>query len=155
MLENITIHETTEADIGDWLNLTMQLWPDSPPDELKNEVQDILQTDRGIGVIARLEDSTPIAFMNLSLRFDHVSGTTQSPVAYLEGIYVVEAYRKTGIGRRLIDYAESWAVKRGSNYLASDALLDNVASHAFHKQVGFREVERTVAYIKEIANISD
>lgn len=150
MLENIEFYETTEADIGDWLNLTMQLWPDSPTDELKKELQDILHSDRGIGVTARLEDGTPIAFMNLSLRSDHVSGATQSPVAYLEGIYVVEAYRNKGIGKRLIDYAEDWAVKRGSNHLASDALLDNIASHSFHKQVGFREVERTVAYIKEI-----
>jgi aminoglycoside 6'-N-acetyltransferase I len=150
MLENIEINETTEADIGDWLSLTMQLWPDSSSDDLKKEMQDILHSDRESGVIARLEDGTAIAFMNLSQRSDHVPGATQSPVAYLEGIYVVKAYRKTGVGRRLIDYAEDWAIRQGCSQFASDALLDNVASHSFHKQVGFREVERTVAYIKEI-----
>ena len=150
MLETINIYEKTEVDIGDWLDLTLQLWPEYSSDELRKVVQHILHSDREIGAIARLADGTAIAFMNLSLRSDHVSGATQSPVAYLEGIYVVDAYRNKGIGRRLIDYAENWAVKRGSNQLASDALLDNVDSHSFHRQVGFREVERTVAYIKEI-----
>lgn len=47
-------------------------------------------------------------------------------------------------------------VNNGREYgcveLASDALLENTASHAFHGQVGFQEVERLVTFIKPIAS---
>lgn len=51
--------------------------------------------------------------MNLSLRHDYVPGATQSPVAYIEGIYVKENYRKQGLGKALIQHAEQWAIEQG------------------------------------------
>jgi aminoglycoside 6'-N-acetyltransferase I len=35
--------------------------------------------------------------------------------------------------------------------LASDALIENIASYEFHTKVGFQEVERIVCFIKPIA----
>jgi aminoglycoside 6'-N-acetyltransferase I len=89
--------------------------------------------------------------MNLSLRSDYVPGATQRPVAYVEGIYVRNDYQKQGIGAALIQSAEYWAQEQGCVELASDALLDNTASHNFHTRVGFQEVERVVSFIKQIA----
>lgn len=34
--------------------------------------------------------------------------------------------------------------------LASDALIDNTISQEFHTKIGFREVERTVFFIKPV-----
>jgi aminoglycoside 6'-N-acetyltransferase I len=88
--------------------------------------------------------------MNLSLRSDYVPGATHSPVAYVEGIYVRDEYRKQGIGAALIKSAQEWAIDRGCIELASDALIGNSASQEFHTKIGFQEVERTVFFIKPI-----
>lgn len=88
--------------------------------------------------------------MNLSLRHDYVPGVTQSPVAYIEGIYVKENYRKQGIGKALIQYAEQWAIEQGCTQLASDALLENTERYEFHTHIGFEEVERVVCFIKPV-----
>jgi aminoglycoside 6'-N-acetyltransferase I len=90
----------------------------------------------------------------LSLRHEYVAGANQSPVAYIEGIYVEKEYQKQGIGTALIHYAEQWAKEQGCVELASDALIENTASYEFHTKVGFQEVERVVTFIKPIEQLN-
>ena len=46
--------------------------------------------------------------------------------------------------------AEQWARAQGCAELASDALLDNHASHRFHAGAGFEETERVVYFRKRL-----
>jgi aminoglycoside 6'-N-acetyltransferase I len=124
----------------------LQLWPDCSISDLK----EIIQSSRQAGFLIRTENRQVIGLMNLSLRYDYVPDATQSPVAYVEGIYVKAEYRQQGIGTALIQYAEQWALEQGCIQLALDALLDNPASHEFYAKVGFREVERVVFFIKPV-----
>lgn len=55
----------------------------------------------------------------------------RTPVAFLQGVWVAEPYRRRGIARSLPAAAEIWARELGCGEFASDALLDNVASHTF------------------------
>jgi len=43
-----------------------------------------------------------------------------------------------------------WARERGCSELASDALLDNAASRAMHRALGFEETERAVFFRKSL-----
>ena len=72
-------------------------------------------------------------------------------MGYIEGIYVQDEYRDRGVGKALVKYAEQWALAQGCIELASDALVENTASHEFHTKAGFREAERTVFFIKSIS----
>jgi aminoglycoside 6'-N-acetyltransferase I len=147
---NVKIAKVTQEDFNEWLELALELWPDYSAQEMQVSLTKILQSDREDGFIVRTDDRFAIAFMNLSLRSDYVPGATQSPVAYVEGIYVRNDYQKQGVGAALIQSAERWAQEQGCVELASDALLDNTASHNFHARVGFQEVERVVSFIKQI-----
>lgn len=89
-------------------------------------------------------------FAEAALRYDHVNGCATSPVAFLEGIFVCREQRGRGVGRALLQAVQSWARARGCTELASDAHLDNVASHAFHAALGFDEVERVVFFHKAL-----
>jgi aminoglycoside 6'-N-acetyltransferase I len=148
----VKIAKISQDDFNEWLDLALKLWSDEAESlqEMQNSLTNILKSPREEGFIVRDDDERAIGFMNLSLRSDYVPGATQSPVAYVEGIYLEEEARKQGIGKSLIQYAEKWALDRGCVELASDALLENQASHAFHTKVGFQEVERVVFFIKPI-----
>ncbi len=74
----------------------------------------------------------------------------QLGVAYLEAWWVDEPARGAGVGRELVGACENWARAQGSLVLASDALLDNQASHAAHAALGFSEVERAVHFVKKL-----
>jgi aminoglycoside 6'-N-acetyltransferase I len=145
------IGKVTQEDFNDWLELALALWPEESIEDIRSGLTQTLHSDREAGFLVRNDNSNAIGFMNLSLRYDYVPGATQSPVAYVEGIYVKEKYQRQGVGTVLIQQAEQWALEQGCVQLASDALLGNNASHEFHTKVGFQEVERVVTFIKAIA----
>ena len=142
----VTQDLANREDFNDWRDLALQLWPDCSLADLT----EIIQSSRQAGFLIRNKNGQAIGFMNLSLRYDYVPDATQSPVGYVEGIYVKAEYRNQGVGAALINYAEQWAYEQGCIQLALDALLDNPASHEFYAKVGFREVERVVFFIKPI-----
>lgn len=145
------IVEVNQENFNEWLDLALKLWSDESFEEMQRSLTNILQSPREAGFLVKDDNAKAIGFMNLSLRYDYVPGATQSPVAYVEGIYVKDEYRKQGVGKKLIQFAQQWAIERGCVELASDALLENTASYEFHAKVGFQEVERVVTFIKQIS----
>ena len=147
----LKLSTVTPADFEDWLTLALELWPPEEEDDrqdMRDILMAILEAENQSGWLVRNGSGEVIAFMNLSLRQDYVPGATQSPVAYVEGIYVRSAYRHQRIGTALIQWAQQWAQQQGCVELASDALIENKGSYQFHTKAGFEEVERVVCFIK-------
>ncbi|MBD2701681.1 GNAT family N-acetyltransferase [Spirosoma sp. BT702] len=144
------ITKINEPDFKDWQQMALALWPDTTEAEMAEVLNEIYQSPKQEAFIVRDNQGVAIGFMNLSLRVDYVPGASQTPVAFLEGIYVAPVSQQQGVGRALIRQAEEWAREQGSKELASDVLLDNTLGEAFHKGVGFEEVERTISFIKPI-----
>jgi aminoglycoside 6'-N-acetyltransferase I len=69
-------------------------------------------------------------------------------VAFLEGIYVEPAFRRTGVARQLVQAVEDWAKLAGCSELASDTDIANVASQQLHNALGFSETQRVVYFRK-------
>ena len=146
------IQIATHADLPDWITLRTQLWDDTSRDDHLAEAQDILaKSPDGCVAFLDIDPATgPRAFAEASLRHDHVNGCDSSPVAFLEGVFVHSDHQGAGIGRALLTSVQAWAKKQGCSELASDANLNNVASHAFHRAFGFDETERVVFFRKPI-----
>jgi aminoglycoside 6'-N-acetyltransferase I len=147
---DMKIVKITQADFNEWLDLALRLWPDYSSIEMQEILTEILDSDRETAFLMRDDNGKAIAFMNLSLRYEYVPEATKSPIGYIEGIYVKDEYRYQGIGKALVADAERWALAQGCIELASDALVENTDSHAFHNKTGFKEAERTVFFIKSI-----
>lgn len=125
-----------------WAELCAELWP-------HHEIGEFLSERKAGGYqheYLYLVDERPIAFISLSLRHDYVEGTSSRPVGYIEGIYVRQEHRKMGIARELVAFARRWSAERGCAELASDCLLENEVSRAFHRRVGFQEANVIVCF---------
>lgn len=145
------IRAVEPADFAAWGALRRALWPDE--DGVDDDESLCAASDAASGTHALLAfDSAgaAIGFVDLALRRDDVNGTDTSPVGFLEGWYVAPAWRGRGVGRALLRAAEDWAHALGCSEFASDALLDNVASHAAHRACGFEETERVVYFRKPL-----
>ena len=141
----------TSTGQNGWLSLRRELWPEGSQHEHLAEMQSFLdQPIRFAQFMVYAQDGEPAGFVEAALRTDYVNGTEGSPVAFLEGIYVRPERRGSGIGGALVGAAEQWAGAQGCSELASDALLDNHASHAFHQATGFAETERVVYFRKSL-----
>jgi aminoglycoside 6'-N-acetyltransferase I len=144
----ILTREATSADKEAWTGLRHALWPDCPPERHFLEVGQLLAGD-GIVVLAWAGEEA-VGFAEVSIRRDHVEGTSEAPVPYLEGWFVAPAHRGLGVGRALLEFAWEWARKKGFGEMASDAELENDRSICAHVQLGFVEVERTVHFVRRL-----
>jgi aminoglycoside 6'-N-acetyltransferase I len=142
-----TISACVEPHDAHWLALRRQLFAHHADAVLLAEMARLCaQPGRYAQFIATGADGKPLGFAEVSLRTDHVVGTRSSPVAFLEAIFVVKAVRRQGLARALAVPVRAWARSRDCVELASDALLDNAASHAMHRALGFEEATRLVCF---------
>ena len=145
----ITLAVTTQADAPDWARMRLALWPEGSLAEHTADIAETLAAQgQGINLIARNSDGQPAGFAEASLRHDYVNGTESSPVAFLEGIYVDPAFRRTGVGRQLVEAVENWARQQGCSELASDTGIANIPSQKLHNALGFIETQRVVYFRK-------
>ena len=137
------------ADAADWAAMRQALWP---RDDLGIHGADIAQLLAApgdtINFVARADDGRPAGFAEAGLRHDYVNGTESSPVAFLEGIYVDPAFRRTGVARQLVEAVENWARQQGCDELASDTGIANIPSQKLHNALGFTETQRVVYFRK-------
>ena len=123
------------------------VWPEHSAEELTEIVGAYIASDDS-AVYYECVDGLPVGAALCALRRDYVEGCGTSPVGYLEGVAVREAFRDRGIARSLVAECEQWARERGCTEFASDCELTNTASLRFHLAVGFSEENRIICFKK-------
>jgi len=147
--EPVIVAAATAADLADWADLRQALWPHHGLAAHAAEAAEMLAVPGDTAnFIARTEDGVAVGLAEASLRRDYVNGCKTSPVAFLEGIYVAPAHRRSGIASLLVAAVEDWARAQGSSEFASDAAVDNLQSHRMHAALGFEETQRVVYFRK-------
>jgi aminoglycoside 6'-N-acetyltransferase I len=147
---DFTIRPLSESDLSEWLRLRLLLWDESNEDDHKAEMVDIIENvDSQFVAVADFGDGRLAGFLEASIR-SHVEDCETENVGYLEGWFVEEKYRRTGLGSGLVSFAEQWARQKGCTEMASDAEVDNVVSQRAHAQLGYIETSRLVHLKKEL-----
>jgi aminoglycoside 6'-N-acetyltransferase I len=123
------------------------LWPDADVDEMASESEAMLSDSEQVVFVVTRANGGLCAMVEAGVR-PFANGVDESPCAFVEGWWVDEDMRRTGIGRTLINAVEEWARGRGFHELGSDADLHNSVSHRAHEALGFEERERVVCYRK-------
>lgn len=129
--------------------LALLLWPDNDLMELTAEFDACIDDDEALILLA-FDDKRAVGFAHCQLRHDYVEGTETSPVGYMEGLYVREAYRMNGIAKELMERCEQWAKQQHCQEFASDCELTNDDSVAMHRKLGFTEANRIVCFTKRL-----
>ena len=129
--------------------LALKVWDDALLADLTHEFEVMSQGDHCASFIKYVNDQ-PVGFANVSLRVDYVEGCETSPVGYLEGLYVEHRYRHNGYATELMKVCEQWAREQGCQEFASDCLLTNEESLAFHLSCGFQEANRLICFHKKL-----
>ena len=147
--ENDMIKSAGKSETRTLEELAIQLWDSHTVPDLEKEFEHLVQSDRAVCFI-KYVDNTAVGFAQCQLRTDYVEGTETSPVGYLEGIFVVKAYRHKGYAKELLMECEKWAKDKNCSEFASDCELDNIDSLRFHMNMGFEEANRIICFRKNI-----
>jgi aminoglycoside 6'-N-acetyltransferase I len=145
MIEKLTAETAAIA-----AKLAHQLWPEVTKPELTKDFTDILNNDDWICLLYKPDEIKYAGFILMSLRRDYVEGSDTSPVAYIEGIYVAEPFRRNHIAQQLVAAGAAWGKQKGCTEMGSDCEQENAASIAFHTGAGFQEVSRLVCFLKQL-----
>jgi aminoglycoside 6'-N-acetyltransferase I len=146
------VRPATAADKQAWLRMRRALWPEDDGDSHEREIDEFFAGTLKMPLEVLLafdERGDAIGFAELSIR-SYAEDCVTDRVAYLEGWYVLPEARRQGVGRALIVDAESWAKSQGCTEFGSDALLDNHASAAAHRAVGFTETVQIRCFRKTL-----
>ena len=123
------------------------VWPDHSLEELSEIIRGYIDSDES-AVFAEMKDGQYVGIALCGLRHDYVEGCDTSPVGYLEGVSVHEAYRHQGVAKKLVSECEQWAREKGCTEFASDCELTNTMSLHFHLGIGFQEENRIICFKK-------
>lgn len=148
------IRKAEEKDLPELIRLVLLLWEEHTAEELKK----IMASEEAAFFLAYEKEPQDVSqqgkeavgFAQCQLRHDYVEGTEESPVGYLEGIFVAEGYRRRGYAKRLLAACEEWAKGRGCVEFASDCELENTESLKFHLALGFQEANRIICFAKKL-----
>ena len=143
------IRDYRDGDHPEWLRMRRTLWDYCPVDEQVREMEQILVSDTELVFFAERRDGTLSGFLEVALR-SGADGCDSTPVGYIEGWYVDPDVRRQGIGRALVEAAESWARSKGCRQMASDAELWNEVSHRAHVALGYQETARLMLFRKDL-----
>src|SRR6266571_6202523 len=102
-----------------WLSLRSRLWPGGNESEHLCYMADALARGHFVR-LASTPDGSAVGFVEASQRVDYVNGTSTSPVAFLEGLYVEPFARRKGVAQALVAEVARWAAAQGCSELASD-----------------------------------
>lgn len=141
-----------KAEIKDLQTLAQManlMWTGTSIDELSQEFSGLISKEDAL-LLLKIADGLAVGFAQCQLRYDYVEGTCSSPVGYLEGIFVKDAYRNRGYAKELLAECEQWAMEKNCTEFASDCELDNTASFAFHKAMNFKEANRIICFTKNL-----
>lgn len=129
--------------------LAIQMWEDNSIEGLTEEFIELIEKDDA-QIFIKFVENKAVGFAQCQLRYDYVEGTENSPVGYLEGIFVEEEYRGKGFAKELLSECQKWAKEKGCQEFASDCELDNITSLKFHMAMGFEEANRIICFTKKL-----
>lgn len=148
----VTVEPVTPAASEDWCRLRSAFWSSRSEDEHRGTIAAFFAghtSEPAAAYLARATDGACVGLLELSIRA-YAEGCRQPNPAYVEGIYVDPAWRRSRVAMQLLSTAEEWARSRGCVELASDSDPENQPSGDLHAKAGFRDVGLVRCWAKRL-----
>ncbi len=81
------------------------------------------------------QNTSPVACLWMGNAIDQITGVRH---AHLFLLYVVAEHRKRGIGKALMEYAQTWARARGDKQIGLQVFSSNTPALNLYNQLGFQ-----------------
>lgn len=124
--------------------LNEQLGYPATAEEVVGRLDEICSRDDHDFFVAVLPDGDVAGWVHVYLRrlvmFD--------PLIEVEGLVVDERYRRTGIGRLLMNHVEEWARERGCNIVNLRSNVIREEAHGFYRRLGYEEAKHQKVFRK-------
>jgi GNAT superfamily N-acetyltransferase len=134
-MDDILIRPYADGDLVTLAELVTALGYPSTREQLAKRISRIEAQSDHATFIAE-QDGRIIAWVGVVVAptYEH-----DAPVCRITGLAVADAARRSGIGRRLMERAESWARENGAGRISLTSHLRRSDAHAFYRAIGYEE----------------
>jgi GNAT superfamily N-acetyltransferase len=112
-------------------------------EQVRERLTSLSEEDR---LILALQSELLIGYAHLRVARDLVNDET----AEVAAIIVRPSYRRRGVGRQLINAAETWAQQSGRARLLLRTDVVRTEAHAFFVALGYEELATTVDFVRNL-----
>lgn len=140
------IRKATLEDVPQLVSLAIQMWKSHTVEDLTKIFGEHIRKGKNIIFLAISEEHI-VGFAQCGLRFDYVEGTDSSPVGYLEGIFVLEEYKKATIADIDELVRTRIIVLRAANKLSNDVDMSLVEKESYEYYKSASESGEHIAYL--------
>jgi GNAT superfamily N-acetyltransferase len=134
---HIDLHEFHVQGLPDWMRIPEVY----QRDESRAWLKDLIQREDAAIFVAEAS-GTMIGLVDITLE------ETANPVfvsrryGYVQGLVVLEPFRKQGLGKQLLEAAQRWAVGHGTVEILLDMWEFPAAPLHFYEAMGFHTIKR-------------
>ncbi len=144
--ESVAIRPAEQGDARPLAALCGQLGYPATREQVGQRLAQIRHDECHAVFVAQLPDGPLVGWVHAATRTMLLS----EPHVEIEGLVVDAAYRRCGIGRRLMQRVEQWAGEKGCCwvYLRSNVVRED--AHCFYAELGYRCIKTQLALLKEL-----
>jgi GNAT superfamily N-acetyltransferase len=142
---SITIRPARVADADAVAALAKQLGYDASPDAVADRLTRLLGRHDQRFLVAD-EGGRAVGWIHM-LVSEYVEAEA---FVLIGGLVVDSAYRKQGIGRRLLTEAEEWAALQGCAAVRLSSSEKRTEAHAFYQRAGYMKLKTQYAFAKPV-----
>lgn len=145
-ISNISLRDYILADIESLAMLTTELGYPTTVSEMKARLVEISKNPNCKTIVAE-QDSKIVGYMGL---LKSTSWEQNDCFVRIQALVVKSEFRKYGIGKSLISYAESWGREIGARLIALNCGIreERDSAHKFYAKIGFET--KSIGYKKNI-----
>jgi ribosomal protein S18 acetylase RimI-like enzyme len=129
------------------------IFPNQDFSHLSQTVEQYLSSDTPLWWVEFTEtkfsasQTSPVACLWMGNAIDQITGSRH---AHLFLLYVVPEHRRRGVGRALMEYAQTWAKARGDRQIGLQVFSSNTPALNLYSQLGFQT--QSLWMIKSLEN---
>ena len=142
----VAVREMRQADAGAVAKLVTQLGYPSTEDEIRRRFDLIKDRWDARLLIAQHAGGSIMGWVHVQALYLLES----EPRAEIFGLVVAETARGTGVGRRLMEAAEEWALLRGLNVMGLRSNSLRTEAHGFYEHLGYKVIKTQNAFRKSL-----
>lgn len=146
----MTFRDATLSDASALAALTAELGYSAPVDAISARLQRLASSPHDLVVVAEAAEGVIAGWLQA-----HAATVLESGFRVeIVGLVVGGAFRRQGIGSRLVDYAEAWANQLGAKTMVVRSNSQRTESHQFYPARGYVSAKTQLVYRKPLSGLA-
>ena len=145
-----SVREARSGDVNELVALCAELGYPSSPAEVERRLPALLSNANHLLLVGTDEEDRAVAWLHAVVRRQ----LELDPFVQVAGLVVGAGHRGAGLGARLLDRAEAWALQQGigSVYVRSNVTRER--AHRFYLRAGYTLAKTSHLFVKTLPQAS-